>query len=72
MQPATRCMEGSMEVPAIPGYPSEFTLMNLLELKCGALDLLSMIKDMGKKIVVITEGPQDAQERTVQGLGIEG
>lgn len=50
----------------------EATLMTSLELKCGALDLLSMMKDMGKKIVVITEGPQDAQERTVQGLGIEG
>ena len=50
----------------------EVTLMKSLELKCGALDLLSMIKDMGKKIVVITEGPQDAQERTIQGLGIEG
>ena len=29
-----------------------------------------MVKDMGKKIVVITEGPQDAQERTIQGLGV--
>ena len=43
-----------------------------LELKCGALDLLSLIKDMDKKIVVITEGPQDAQERAVRGLGIDG
>ena len=50
----------------------EATLMTSLELKCGALDLLSMVKDMGKKIVVITEGPQDAQERTVQRLGIAG
>lgn len=39
----------------------EATLMTSLELKCGALDLLSMVKDMGKKTVVITEGPQDAQ-----------
>ena len=31
-----------------------------------------MIKDIGKKIVVITEGPHDAQARTMQGLGIEG
>ena len=46
--------------------------MASLELKCGALDLFSLIKDMGKKIVVITEGPQDAQERTVRGLGIDG
>lgn len=50
----------------------EATLMTSLELKCGAVELLSMIKDMGKKIVVITEGPQDAQERTVKGHSIEG
>ena len=50
----------------------EVTLIKSLELKCGVLDLLSMIKDMGKKIVVITEGPQDAQERTIRGLGIQG
>ena len=34
--------------------------MASLELKCGTLDLLSIIKDIGKKIVVITEDPQDA------------
>ena len=50
----------------------EISLMASLELKCGALDMLSLIKDMGKKIVVITEGPQDAQERAVRGLGIDG
>lgn len=50
----------------------EANLVASLELKCGALDLLSLIKDMGKKIVVITEGPQDAQERAVRGLGIDG
>ena len=49
----------------------EANLMESLELKYGALDVLSLIKDMGKKIVVITEGPQDAQERTVRGLGID-
>jgi putative hydrolase of the HAD superfamily len=48
----------------------ELTLMASLELKCGAIGLLSTLKDMGKKIVIMTEGPQDAQERTVQGLGI--
>ena len=46
--------------------------MTSLELKCGALDLLSMIKDMGKKIIVTTKSPQDAQERVVWGLRIEG
>ncbi|KAL9610373.1 MAG: hypothetical protein Q9167_004913 [Letrouitia subvulpina] len=49
----------------------ENTLMMSLELKCGALDILSVVKAMGKKVVVIMEGPQDAQERTIQRLGIE-
>lgn len=49
----------------------ETTLMTSLELKCGALDLLSLIKKLGKKIVVITEGPHDAQERTLHRLGID-
>ncbi|KAM3448666.1 hypothetical protein MY3296_007558 [Beauveria thailandica] len=46
------------------------TLSASLELKCGALGLLSTLKNVGKKIVVITEGPQDGQERTVEALGI--
>ena len=50
----------------------EACLMASLELKSGAIDLLSLIKDMGKKVVVITEGPKDAQERAVSGLGIDG
>lgn len=50
----------------------EATLSASLELKCGALELLSLIKEIGKKIVIITEGPQDAQERAVRGLGIDG
>lgn len=50
----------------------EATLMASLVLKCGALGLLSAIKNIGKKIVIVTEGPQDAEERTVQGLGIRG
>lgn len=48
----------------------ENTLMDSLELKCGALSLLKAVKSMGKKVVVITEGPQDAQERTVERLGL--
>ncbi|ATY59805.1 Haloacid dehalogenase-like hydrolase [Cordyceps militaris] len=48
----------------------EATLSESLELKCGALGLLSAVKKIGKKIVVITEGPQDAQERTIEALGI--
>ncbi|KAF2664623.1 HAD-superfamily hydrolase, subfamily IA, variant 1 [Microthyrium microscopicum] len=46
------------------------TLMKSLQLKPGALDLLKTIKSMGKKIVVITEGPQDAQEQTIEALGL--
>lgn len=49
----------------------EATLSASLELKRGALGLLSTVQNMGKNIVVITEGPQDAQERTVEGLGID-
>lgn len=50
----------------------EAALVASFELKCGALSLLSTVKNLGKKIVVITEGPQDAQERTVEALGIAG
>lgn len=48
----------------------ERTLMDVLELKSGVLSLFSLLQELGKKIVVITEGPQDAQERTIQALGI--
>jgi len=49
----------------------ESNLGKSLELKPGALQFLSTLKQMGKKIVIVTEGPQDAQERTVQALGIQ-
>ncbi|KAJ7214067.1 HAD-superfamily hydrolase, subfamily IA, variant 1 [Mycena pura] len=48
----------------------ESTLITSLELKCGAASLLSTLKRLGKMIAVVTEGPQDAQERTIQALGI--
>lgn len=48
----------------------EETLTASLQLKAGARELLVVLRDMGKKIVVITEGPRDAQERALQGLGI--
>ncbi|KAI1362323.1 HAD-like domain-containing protein [Xylaria arbuscula] len=48
----------------------ETILRETLELKCGAMDLLRAIKGQGKKISVITEGPQDAQEWTINNLGI--
>ncbi|TQN66479.1 Glyceraldehyde 3-phosphate phosphatase [Colletotrichum shisoi] len=48
----------------------EKTLKDALQLKCGAIGLLATLKRLGKKIVIITEGPQDAQERTIRHLGI--
>lgn len=39
----------------------EATLMASLELNCGALGLLSAVRKMGKKIVIMTESPQDAR-----------
>jgi FMN phosphatase YigB (HAD superfamily) len=50
----------------------EATPMASLELKCGALGILSTARNMGKKIVIMTGGPQDAQERTVLGHGVGG
>jgi len=48
----------------------ETTFMTSLELKCGALGLLSTIKKLGKKVVLITEGQQDEKERIIHSLGI--
>ncbi|UPX12803.1 uncharacterized protein EKO05_0003340 [Ascochyta rabiei] len=44
--------------------------MESLELKMGVLDLLQTLRKYGHKIAVITEGPQDVQERTVKCLGL--
>lgn len=41
-----------------------------LELKPGALSLLAYLKSIGKKVVVISEGPHDAQQWTLEKLGI--
>ena len=46
------------------------SLQAALELKPGALSLLQTLRRHGKKVIVITEGPQDAQEWTVRELGI--
>jgi putative hydrolase of the HAD superfamily len=48
----------------------ESTLMANLDLKPHALSLLQMLKAHDKKIAIITEGPQDAQERTIVALSI--
>ncbi|KAI8301423.1 hypothetical protein K4K61_008861 [Colletotrichum sp. SAR11_59] len=50
----------------------EDTLTQSLQLKDGALSLFATLKEKGKKVAVITEGPQDAQERTVKQLGLAG
>lgn len=48
----------------------EEVFMESLELKPGVLELLQTLKRLGHKIAVVTERPQDAQERTVEALGI--
>ncbi len=45
-------------------------LASALALKPGALSLLRTLKSQGKKIAIVTEGPEDAQLWTVQELGI--
>ncbi|KAK2757675.1 hypothetical protein FQN54_004644 [Arachnomyces sp. PD_36] len=42
-----------------------------LRLKAGALQLLQRLKTLGKKVIVVTEGPRDAQEWTVAELGLQ-
>lgn len=62
-----RMCDGQMEA-LLSCY--ERSLTENLELKPGALDLLKTLKRYGHMIAVITEGPQDAQERTVEALGL--
>jgi putative hydrolase of the HAD superfamily len=45
-------------------------LSTALEIKPGALTLLPYLRSIGKKIAIITEGPQDAQEWTLEKLGL--
>ncbi|CAG5181258.1 uncharacterized protein ALTATR162_LOCUS9672 [Alternaria atra] len=49
----------------------ESILMQNMQLKAGAISLLQILKQQEKSIAIITEGPQDAQERTVAALGLE-
>ena len=48
----------------------ESALTGALELKRGAGELLAQVRAQGKKVAVVTEGPQDAQERALARLGI--
>ncbi|KAI4619256.1 uncharacterized protein J4E87_007505 [Alternaria ethzedia] len=49
----------------------ETAITRNLQLKEGAIPLLQTLKQRGKSIAIITEGPQDSQERTVAALGLE-
>ena len=42
-----------------------------ISIKPGVLELLSTVKGLGLKTVVISEGPMDAQEWTIKQLGID-
>jgi putative hydrolase of the HAD superfamily len=46
------------------------SLSGYLKLKPGAWSLLRTLHGQGKKILVVTEGPQDAQVWTLQELGL--
>lgn len=46
------------------------TLFSSLKLKPGASEPLSFLKSQNKSIIVITEGPEDAQTWTLKHLGI--
>lgn len=47
------------------------SLRAALALKAGALHLLKKLKALGKRVTIITEGPQDSQEWTVAELGLK-
>ncbi|KAL8831300.1 MAG: hypothetical protein Q9170_005358 [Blastenia crenularia] len=46
------------------------SLQAALTLKPGAQELLSILRKLGKEVVLITEGPEDAQQWTLRELGI--
>ncbi|KAF5861795.1 hypothetical protein ETB97_012596 [Aspergillus alliaceus] len=48
----------------------ERNLKGTLTLKPGSLRLLQRIKSLGKIVIVVTEGPQDTQQWTVEELGL--
>jgi putative hydrolase of the HAD superfamily len=63
---------GLVDPPFLDHLLDEYrdSLRENLALKEGALQLLQTLHRLGKKVIVITEGPADAQEWTVQELGI--
>lgn len=46
------------------------SLESSLEIKPGAVSLLRRLKHIGKKVAIVTEGPEDAQKWTLEKLGI--
>lgn len=46
------------------------SLAEVLTLKEGALNILQECKKQGLKVMVVSEGPHDAQEKTLERLGI--
>lgn len=46
------------------------SLRSHLTLKAGALQLLQTLQRLDKKVMVVTEGPADAQEWTIRELGL--
>ncbi|KAL8879861.1 MAG: hypothetical protein Q9198_002609 [Flavoplaca austrocitrina] len=60
--------EGSIIKPLLTLYRD--TLLCSLKLKPGASELVSLLKSLGKTVIIITEGPQDAQTWTLKHLGI--
>ncbi|KAJ5223587.1 hypothetical protein N7468_008129 [Penicillium chermesinum] len=46
-------------------------LKSNLATKSGVIDLMQELRRLGKKIIIITEGPADAQEWTVKELGLQ-
>jgi putative hydrolase of the HAD superfamily len=63
---------GLVDTPLLERLLEEYrvSLRENLTLKEGALHLLQTLQQLGKKVIVITEGPSDAQEWSVQELGI--
>ena len=62
------CTEQQMQV-LLDRYETAIT--RNLQLKEGAILLFETLKQQWKKVAIITEGPQDSQERTVAALGLE-
>lgn len=47
------------------------TLKSSLKAKPGAISVIKALRSLGKKIIIVTEGPADAQEWTVKELGLQ-